>query len=113
MDAGPPILCPNACINVTVLVQDACDHNPVFDDLPREVNISESTVVGAQVSYITEKTVSSHYIIMTGYYCDCFRSRFGYKWSDTVFYYKWKHKWFLCYWRYNELINCFSNNTWC
>lgn len=50
MDAGPPLACPNACISITVLVEDACDHDPVFDDLPREVNIVESTVVGASVS---------------------------------------------------------------
>ena len=50
MDAGPPIVCPDACINVTVLVQDACDHTPVLDNLPRDVNISETAVVGTPVS---------------------------------------------------------------
>ena len=58
MDAGPPITCPNSCINVTVLVQDACDHNPVFNDLPREINISESTVVGGRVSYAAQVIVT-------------------------------------------------------
>lgn len=50
MDAGPPLACPNACINVTVLVEDACDHKPEFRDLPREVELGETSVVGSTVS---------------------------------------------------------------
>lgn len=52
MDAGPPIVCPNACINVTILVLDACDHKPTFNDLPREIDVTETSVVGSIVSSV-------------------------------------------------------------
>ena len=71
MDSGPPIYCPNACIDVTILVQDACDHNPVFEDLPREISIGETTVVGAPVSSPL-KNQMAHSTITTGDNCNSF-----------------------------------------
>ena len=78
MDGGPPLVCTGSCVNVTVNVEDACDHIPTFgSNLPRTVNISESTPVGApvRVSYNDAVLVLS---VLIGNYCCSYRSRPGY-----------------------------------
>ena len=67
-------------------VEDACDHIPTFDDLPREVNISESTVVGAPVRPYPITAIQELYILL-GDYCDSYRFGLGYQWGDHIFHY--------------------------